>query len=288
MGLKIVFIGTSSQYSFVHLDALGKENDIEAVVCAAPRGYKGKDKASDWRNPLYRYARKHNTAFYYTGSISSEFMEREIRKTGCDLICVASCTQLLKKNIIDIPKKGVINAHPAKLPYYKGPNPYYWIFYNQEKESACTIHYINEGEDTGDILNQEIFEISFGMTKAEYDAKINSLSPRLMVKTVYNIENGKAAPICQPEIKTFRARNLKPEDEKYNWEDWEAKRAFHFLRGTDLLDYRYRMTPFKITIEGYGEIYESEKNAIRCSDGGVFYRKHWSLKRLLRIIILRK
>jgi len=269
--LKVVFIGMSSDYSLRHLEALEEKVNVAAVICAAPRGYQGREDRFSNRNVLYKNAKGKGIPFYFAKKISSERIEAAIQETDCDLICIASCSQLIKKNIIDIPRLGVINAHAAKLPYYKGPNPDYWIFYYEEKEGAVTIHYIDEGEDSGDIIHQEVFPIPFGMTRKEYRAEILHRSPKLMQKSVLELQNGTAKRTKQQEIKTFRARNLKPEDEKIDFGQWEAAHAYHFLRGTDLLDEQYQRTIWHISIDGYAKENDTNrKNVIACKSGGYF------------------
>ncbi|NBH35831.1 hypothetical protein D3Z58_20375 [Clostridiaceae bacterium] len=268
--MKIVFIGMDCRYSLRHLEALEEKFNIVAVVCAAPRNAP-KDTPCLYRNVLYRNAKKKEIPFYYTKNISSNDMEKAIQDLNCDLICVASCSQLLKKNIIDLPKLGIMNAHGAMLPYYKGPNPDYWVFYYQEKQGAVTIHYIDEGEDSGDIIHQEAFEIPFGMTKAEYQAEILKRSPKLMQQSVQEIESGNGIRIQQQKINTFRARNLSPEDKMIDFRNWEVKHAYHFLRGTDLLDKHYRKTFWHISIYGYTEDISGlgfNKNVVFCKSGG--------------------
>lgn len=286
--MKIVFIGMSAEYSLKHLEALEEKFDVVAIICAAPRNYQGSDDSFSQKNILYKNAIKRKIPFYFSKNISSEKFEKIIKNTECDLICIASCSQLIRKNIIEIPKVGVINAHPSKLPYYKGPNPDYWIFYYQEKEGGVTIHYVDEGEDTGDIILQETFVIPLGMTKKEYRKEILSRSPKLMQKAILELESGIAKRMKQPKITSFRARNLKQEDRVIDFKTWSAKRTYHFLRGTDMLDEQYKKTIWKISIEGYTENDEKDfpkKNGIICISGEVFYKKNFSLKRMAKIIL---
>lgn len=271
--MRIVFIGMSGEYSLRHLEALEEKFEIVAVICAAPRGYVGEDDSFSKRNMLYKNTKKRGIPFYFAKNISSIKIESVIRNADCDLICIASCSQLVKRNIIDIPKKGIINAHPAKLPYYKGPNPDYWIFYYQEKEGAVTIHFIDEGEDSGDIIHQELFKIPFGMTRAEYRNEILRRSPALMQQSVSEIGAGIVKRKKQKEVVSFRARNLKPEDKEIDFKSWKADRAYHFLRGTDMLNIQYEKTVWNVSIEGYIEGTDSHlnrKNIIPCESGGYF------------------
>lgn len=72
-----------------------------------------------------------------------------------DLIISVSMNQIAKKKILDMPLKGCINVHCAPLPRYGGMSPYVWALANNEKFSAATIHYMEEGLDEGEIIWQE-------------------------------------------------------------------------------------------------------------------------------------
>ena len=65
-------------------------------------------------------------------------------------------TSILKKRIIEIPKLGVLNAHSAILPDYRGNFVEFWQVYNRDYDKAgITIHFVNIGVDTGDIVFQK-------------------------------------------------------------------------------------------------------------------------------------
>lgn len=86
---------------------------------------------------------------------SSCELESWVKSLSPDLIVVYSMSQLLKENIYSIPRFGTINLHPSYLPEYRGPNPIFWMYYNMEKQGGVTVHYIDQGEDTGNIILQK-------------------------------------------------------------------------------------------------------------------------------------
>ncbi len=90
-------------------------------------------------------------------------------------------SELLRENIYRIPRCGGINIHPSLLPKYRCPNPYFWILLNEEPESVVTIHYINKGEDTGDILAKEAFVLNDAMTLPELRSLSVNRGMRLML-----------------------------------------------------------------------------------------------------------
>lgn len=84
---------------------------------------------------------------------------RLLRSLRPDLILSLFFNQILNKEVLNIPSKGTINIHPALLPNYRGVSPVFWCLANDEKETGVTVHFINEGIDTGSIINQSRVEI---------------------------------------------------------------------------------------------------------------------------------
>ena len=83
-----------------------------------------------------------------------------IKKTNPDLILVMGWSQLLKSDLIQIPRLGVIGSHPTELPKYRGRAPIPWSIIKELNESALTFFYIQDGVDDGDILDQRKFVIN--------------------------------------------------------------------------------------------------------------------------------
>lgn len=98
--------------------------------------------------------------------LNSEESVETIKKYQPDYIISVNNFRIIKKEIIEIPKVGIINFHDAFLPSYKGVNIPFWVVLNGEKKHGITWHFINEGIDTGDIINQIEFDIPEGSTAA--------------------------------------------------------------------------------------------------------------------------
>ena len=84
-----------------------------------------------------------------------------------------------------------INIHPSKLPEYRGPVPTAWAIANGEKEYGISIHLMDEGIDTGDILVQEIFPIVRDDTGFSLYTKAMSCGAELLKKHFRDIVGGK-------------------------------------------------------------------------------------------------
>ena len=65
--------------------------------------------------------------------------------------------KILSKKFLNLYKKPIINIHPSLLPKFKGLNTFSRIIENKEKKTGCTVHYVNERLDGGNIIVQKIF-----------------------------------------------------------------------------------------------------------------------------------
>jgi len=90
-----------------------------------------------------------------------------------DLILVTGFPWKLPPALLDLPRLGCINVHPALLPAYRGPNPLFWQVMNGEMKTGLTVHRMEPEFDTGPILAQRAIPI-------EPEDDIDSLYPKLL------------------------------------------------------------------------------------------------------------
>ena len=82
-----------------------------------------------------------------------------LRNYKIDLICLAGYMKIIPKRFLLQFKKTVLNIHPSLLPKYKGLNTYERILKNGEKKTGCSVHFVNEKLDGGNIILQKSFHI---------------------------------------------------------------------------------------------------------------------------------
>jgi methionyl-tRNA formyltransferase len=185
---------------------------------------------------LKKYCQNRNLSYYYMNNGSDINIENWVKYKNPDIIIVYSMSQLLKKNIFTIPRYGTINLHPSLLPKYRGANPWFWHYYFMEKKGGVTVHYIDNGEDTGDIIYQEEYDILLGMkSPSMQDLAIGKIGVNLLSKALDNIE--KLPKQKQSNISpTQKARNIKDNEHQtiIDWDKWNIERIWHILRGTEL------------------------------------------------------
>lgn len=122
-------------------------------------------------------------------SNSPEFVER-MKALSPDLIISYSAPQVIKAELLSIPKHGFINVHGSLLPHYRGCLPSFWYLYNEEKVGGATVHYMSEKIDDGDILRQDTVDISDCRSMFSLIRKTKKLGGELMAATITDITNG--------------------------------------------------------------------------------------------------
>ena len=103
-------------------------------------------------------------------------------------------------NIDKFKTKKLFNIHFSLLPSYKGMYTSIWPILNNEPISGCTLHKIDEGIDTGPIIDQESFVISDVMTSRDVYLKYNEIAIKLLSKNIRNILYDSPSGVKQSNI----------------------------------------------------------------------------------------
>lgn len=131
-----------------------------------------------------------NKPYRFETNVNSEEFLNHCRDLGVELVVSVSPTQIFKKQLINLPKYGCINIHTAKLPNYRGLYPIYWAMANGEKNTGISIHYIEEGIDTGKIIIQEETDIPPKSSMDYMLKKTKVKGAELLIKAINQISEG--------------------------------------------------------------------------------------------------
>ena len=133
-------------WSHQALDKLLSDEGVEVkFVCAR----------NDRPDPLLKdIATGRGISFITHPNVNSDDFLARISGLKCDLFVSMSFDQIFRKRLIELPIHQSINCHAGKLPFYRGRNILNWALINDEGEFGITVHYIDEGIDTGDIILQ--------------------------------------------------------------------------------------------------------------------------------------
>jgi methionyl-tRNA formyltransferase len=223
--MKLVFFGEDSFSSIVLESLLNNQHEIVGVFCPV------------YHNKIFYRLKlvceKFNISFFRVEDINSEFVETQIQFFTPELIVVCHFQKLLKRNIINIPFLGCINLHPSLLPNYRGMSPQHWPIINGDTETGITIHFINEGVDTGDIILQEKIKITDNMYVVDLQMKMMKLYGDIMVRAINEISNVNTIFIKQDLFKGSYYGRLKESQCKIDI-DKGIDKIYNLIRGVSM------------------------------------------------------
>jgi methionyl-tRNA formyltransferase len=114
-----------------------------------------------------------------------------------DLVISIYLNQLIKGDLIRLPRLGCLNIHPALLPRNRGLFPYFWAIANGDAQTGVTLHWVDEKFDTGDILLQEIIPIQPMDTITSLAYKSAQVGAEMLVRGVDLVKAGNPPRIPQ-------------------------------------------------------------------------------------------
>lgn len=144
-------------------------------------------KSRHANNSIVKLAMEYKIPVIHTSNINDINILSKIRGEKPDIVIAAYFDQIIKKDMLKIPSFGILNIHMSMLPKYRGVKPVFWVLKNNESKTGITIHLMDEGLDTGDILAQEEVEISPEDSVDSLSKKISYAGSTLLVDTVESI-----------------------------------------------------------------------------------------------------
>ena len=209
--LSVVFFGSGSPASCAALERLAEACEVTAVV--VPKDTSGA--------PIRQMAVARHIPLVDISELSQT----------PDLFCVDTFPQILDARTLSLPRIGSVNVHQSLLPRHRGPDPLFWTYFYDEKETGATVHWMTDKVDAGDIVLQERIPIRRGTAGTELYMELASMGARLLAEAVIAIGNGSARRTQQKE----QFATADPSPWKMTWsipyDAWDAERLWHFCRG---------------------------------------------------------
>jgi len=127
------------------------------------------------------------------GSLNGANAIRVLSECGVDLGIVLG-TRILKQDTFGVPRMGCINLHKGRVPEYRGMPPGFWELYDGASSAGVTVHFVDKGLDTGDIVATSSVPILGTDTPESLVEKLHEEGARLLALVVSTIRSGKASP----------------------------------------------------------------------------------------------
>ena len=227
--MKLVFMGTPD-YAVNTLEALISAGHNVAAVFAQPDKPVGR-KHIITPPPVKVCAENHGIAVYQPNTLRDGKAEEILKEIAPDAIVVVAYGKILPKEILNIPKYGCVNGHASLLPKYRGASPIQWCIVCGETETGVTAMKMDEGMDTGDILETAKTEIGDEETAEELFDRLSGLTAELLVNTLSDLEKGNITPKKQDEEKASYAPIIKKEMAFLDFKNMTATEIHNAVRG---------------------------------------------------------
>jgi methionyl-tRNA formyltransferase len=146
-----------------------------------------------------------------------------------ELIVVVAYGQIVPKSVLDIPPRGIINVHGSILPAYRGAAPIQWAIANGESRTGVTTMLMDEGLDTGPVLQTRIVDIAHDDTAETLGSKLAVEGAGLLLETMKRWEAGELEPMPQDDRAVTHAARIRKEDAKVDW-SWPATKIANRVR----------------------------------------------------------
>lgn len=206
--LSLVFMGNPdfAVPSFERLHHSG-HSILSVVTGTDKRRGRGGNKAP---SPVKKAALEVGIPVIETDDVTSESCISQIEALMPDLLVVVAF-KLLPAEVLAIPKIGSLNLHASLLPKYRGAAPIHHALINGEQETGCTVFLLDEGMDTGLILNQHKTKVDILDTTGDLYDRLAISGAELLRKTVDEISRNEHTVQEQKDHLSSRAPKITPE-----------------------------------------------------------------------------
>lgn len=153
-----------------------------------------------------------------------------LKELALEVVGVACWNSIIPPDVLDIPRYGFLNVHPSLLPAYRGPFPLFWQFRMGETATGVSVHWMDDGLDTGDIAGRRKIQFDDGVRGAEAEALCAKFGGDLLAEVLGRLSRGVEMRQPQPSGGSYYPA---PSPDDFTLEaGWHPRRAFNFMRAT--------------------------------------------------------
>ena len=223
--MRVVFVGCV-EFSFHALQRLFLEDclDVVGIVTRESSSFN-----SDFI-PLGPLAKQKGIPCFISKANDQELMGNWLRQLAPDIIYCFGWSYILNKEILQIPRLGVIGFHPAALPLNRGRHPIIWALVLGLQETASTFFFMDEGADSGDLLSQEFVPIEPSDEASDLYRKLTETALEQMSEFSRSLALNQFSRIPQDHSKANYWRKRSKADGQIDWR-MSSKSIHNLVRG---------------------------------------------------------
>ena len=188
------------------------------------------EEDNTYHDSLLKFAREEKLKIVHEKKLSNPTLIASLKKIQPEIIFCIGGTRLIPKDILEIPRLGCVNIHPALLPKYRGRYSTAHAIFNGETETGVTIHWMDEGIDSGPIILQEPIKIGPNDTAKALWEKFTTEGENLFGTFLKLWISGAPIPSqAQDENLASYYPKALPNEGEIDW-SWSGEKIKNFIR----------------------------------------------------------
>lgn len=213
--MKIVFAGTAA-FALPSLMSLVTKNYEIVGVYTQPDRPKGRGLALQ-ASVIKQFALRENLAVFQPNTLRDPAVQAQLKALQPDVMVVAAYGLLLPKAVLDIPKLACVNVHASLLPRWRGAAPIQQAILAGDATSGITIMQMDQGLDTGAILNTKEIPLAHDETSASLTEKLAALGASALIETLAEPEKYLLHANKQNDLAATHAAKIQKSQAKLNF-----------------------------------------------------------------------
>src|SRR2546428_10051267 len=228
--MRVGFFGTP-EFAVPSLRALvGEGFDLVAVV-TQPDAPQGRSRSKLIPPPVKVAAEAEDLAIFQPEKPTDGAFLLRLRDLKPDIGVVVAYGHILKPELLELPRRGMVNVHPSLLPGLRGAAPIEWAVIGGHETTGVTITQLDAGMDSGPILPQIPHRIPQDVTAGELSAHLAEMGAQALIETLAMLEQSDPPPepVPQNEDRATYAPKLTREIARIDWTN-DARANGWFVR----------------------------------------------------------
>jgi len=215
--LRAAFFGTPA-LALPTLERMLARPDLCQVVAVVAQPDKPVGRGKKLRPPpVAKRASELGLPLFQPRKVRSGEFPQAIESLDLDVAVVIAYGRILTTQLLEAPRYGCINVHASLLPAWRGAGPIQWAILSGDERSGVTTMWMEEGLDTGPMLEVRDIPIASDETSSSLGAKLSELGADTLVETLEALRAGRLSSTPQSEDGASYARILSKEDGRLDW-----------------------------------------------------------------------
>jgi len=229
-------------------------------------------------SPIHNLAIKHNLKVITPKTLRDDDVQQQFIAFNADVAVVVAYGLILPTKILNGTKYGCFNIHPSLLPRWRGAAPIQRTIMNGDNETAVCVIKMNEGLDSGNIVEQRNYKLLGNETYADLEKKFAESGAEILIESLKKLQNNQLQEVVQDHSLATYAKKIDKTECQINWQETAVTierqirglsgslGAFFMLNGEKIKIFAAEILDQHSTKKSPGEIWAKDFS-IQCAQG---------------------